>query len=85
MESMKNLLLSMLLAKMDILNKEDLEKERYSKQELISGHEGQILTDIAANKLYLRHIPESYDSGRHKDAAKFIMLTSAFEWEFRRT
>ena len=66
-------------------NKEDLEKGRYIKQELISGHEGQILTDIAANKLYLRHIPESYDSGRHKDAAKFIMLTSAFEWEFRRT
>ncbi len=63
---------------------EDIKKGRYIKQELIAGHEGQILTDIAANKLYLRHIPESYDSGRHKDAAKFIMLTSAFEWEFRR-
>lgn len=64
---------------------EDIKKGRYIKQEFIAGHEGQILTDIAANKLYLGHIPESYDSGRHKDAAKFIMLTSAFEWEFRRT
>jgi len=63
---------------------EDIKKGRYIKQELIAGHEGQILTDIAANKLYLRHIPESFNSGRHKDAAKFIMLTSAFEWEFRR-
>lgn len=65
-------------------NIEDIKKGRYIKQELIAGHEGQILTDIAANKLYLRHIPESYSSGRHKDSAKFIMLTSAFEWEFRR-
>jgi len=63
---------------------EDIKKGRYIKQKFIAGHEGQILTDIAANKLYLRHIPESYDAGRHKDAAKFIMLISAFEWEFRR-
>ena len=42
------------------------------------------MEDIASNKLYLRHIPKSYDSGQHIDAAKFIMLTSAFEWEFRR-
>lgn len=66
-------------------NVEDIKKGRYIKQEFIAGYEGRILTDIAANKLYLRHIPESYISGCHKDAAKFIMLTSAFEWEFRRT
>lgn len=64
---------------------EDIQKGRYISQQLIAGHEGQILEDIASNKLYLRHIPESYDSGRHKDVAKFIMLTSAFEWEFGRT
>lgn len=57
---------------------------RYIKQELIAGHEGQILTDIASGELYLRHIPESYESGRHKDAAKFVMITAAFEWEFHR-
>lgn len=63
---------------------ENIKKGRYIKQELIAGHEGQILTDIASNKLYLRHIPESHQSGLHMDAADFIMLTSAFEWEFRR-
>lgn len=66
-------------------NIESIKKGRYIKQELIAGCEGKILTDIAANELYLRHIPESYDSGLHKNAASFIMLTSAFEWEFRRT
>lgn len=66
------------------LNTEDIQKGRYISQQLIAGHEGQILEDIASNKLYLRHIPKSYDSGQHIDAAKFIMLTSAFEWEFRR-
>lgn len=62
----------------------DIKSGRYIKQGLIAGHEGQILTDIASGELYLRHIPESYDSGRHKDAAKFVMITAAFEWEFRR-
>lgn len=63
---------------------ENLKKGRYIKQELIAGHEGQILTDIASGELYLRHIPESYSSGRRKDAAKFVMITAAFEWEFHR-
>ena len=63
---------------------EDIEERRYIKQEIIAGHEGQILTDIASGELYLRHIPESYDWGRHKNAAKFIMITAAFEWEFHR-
>lgn len=63
---------------------EDIKSGRYIKQGLIAGHEGQILTDIAFGELYLRHIPESYDLGRHKDAAKFVMITAAFEWEFRR-
>ena len=62
----------------------DIKSGRYIKQGLIAGHEGQILTDIASGELYLRHIPESYDSGRHKDAAKFVMITAAFEWEFHR-
>lgn len=64
---------------------EVIQKGRYIKQGLIAGHEGQILMDIAEKKLYLRHIPESFNSGQRKDEAKFIMLTSAFEWEFRRT
>lgn len=63
---------------------EDIKAERYIKQAIIAGHEGEILADIASGELYLRHIPESYISGRSKDAAKFVMITAAFEWEFRR-
>ena len=63
---------------------EALKKEMCIKQQHITGHEGEILSDIAARKLYVRHLPESYRSGRHIDAARFIMIIAAFEWEFRR-
>lgn len=63
---------------------EPLKGGRYIKQIHIAGKEGQILSDIADNKLYLRHLPESYFSGRHFDAARFIMIVTAFEWEFKR-
>lgn len=63
---------------------ETLKKGRYIKQVHISGHEGEILSDIADDGLYLRHLPETYQSGRHIDAARFVMITAAFEWEFRR-
>ena len=61
-----------------------LKKGCYIKQVHISGHEGEILTDIADDNLYLRHLPETYQSGQHINAARFVMITSAFEWEFRR-
>lgn len=63
---------------------ETIKSGRYIKQRLIAGHEGRILSDIAAGELYLRHLPESYRSGRNIDAARFVMITAAFEWEFRR-
>lgn len=61
-----------------------LKRGCYIKQAYISGFEGKILTDIAANLLYLRHLPDTYEAGRHIDAARFVMITAAFEWEFRR-
>jgi hypothetical protein len=61
-----------------------LKEGRYIKQVHIAGHEGEILSDIASNSIYLRHLPETYRSGRHFDAARFVMITAAFEWEFRR-
>lgn len=61
-----------------------LKKGRYIKQVHISGHEGEILTDIAEDNLYLRHLPETYQSGRHINAARYVMITAAFEWEFHR-
>lgn len=29
-------------------------------------------------------MPDTYKFGRHIDAARFIMITAAFEWEFHR-
>lgn len=64
---------------------EVLESGRYIKQVYLAGAEGKILTDIANGMLYLRHIPQSYRSGRSIDASRFVMITAAFEWEFHRS
>lgn len=61
-----------------------LKDRRYIKQEYISGHEGKILSDISSGLLYTRNIPHTYRQGRTIDAARFVMITAAFEWEFRR-
>ena len=61
-----------------------LKKGRIIKQVRIAGHEGEILSDIAEDNLYLRHLPDTYKSGKHINAARFVMITAAFEWEFRR-
>lgn len=63
---------------------EILEKRRYIKQEYINGSEGKILNDIAEDKIYLRHLPETYRIGRSIDAARFVMITAAFEWTFKK-
>jgi predicted nucleic-acid-binding Zn-ribbon protein len=64
--------------------KDVLKQGRYIKQIHFAGKEGEIFSDIASGSIYLRHIPESYQSGRHIDAARFVMITAAFEWEFSR-
>lgn len=61
-----------------------LKDRRFIKQEYISGYEGKILSDIALGLLYTRNIPQTYRQGRTIDAARFVMITAAFEWEFRR-
>ena len=61
-----------------------LKSGRYIKQMLLVGAEGKILSDIASSSLYLRHLPQTYRSGRTIDAARFVMITAAFEWEYRR-
>ena len=62
-----------------------LKSGRYIKLATLAGSEGKILTDIANGTLYLRHLPQSYCSGRSIDASRFIMITAAFEWEFQRS
>lgn len=66
------------------IDHEALKKKCFIKHPLIERGEAQILQDISENKLYLRHLPESYDAGHHIDASRFIMITAAFEWEFNR-
>lgn len=61
-----------------------IKAERYIRQKDIAGLEGKILGDIAEDRLYLRHIPDSYKVALHINAARFVMITAAFEWEFRR-
>lgn len=63
---------------------ERLKKGRYIKQAYIAGSEGRILSDISAKLLYERHLPDSYIAGRRINEARFVMITAAFEWEFRR-
>ena len=64
---------------------EELEKGHYIKQQYISGLEGKILDGIAEDRIYLRHLPQTYCAGRSIDAARFVMITAAFEWEFKKT
>lgn len=63
---------------------ETLQKGRYIKLSYLSGAEGRILSDIASRLLYTRHIPDTYVSGCSINAARFVMITAAFEWEFKR-
>ncbi|SHK29969.1 hypothetical protein SAMN02745248_02250 [Hathewaya proteolytica DSM 3090] len=77
-------------AKMQILDdysqceENTIKDGRYIRQCYIDGFEGKILSDIASNTIYMRHLPETYEASRHSDAANFVMITAAFEWEFRR-
>ncbi len=61
-----------------------IEKERLIKYEYLQGHLEKILNDIVDENIYLEHIPESYELGRHINAGRFVMITAAFEWEFKR-
>lgn len=67
-----------------VSEKVGLEKKSFIKQKYITNGESRILQDIADNTIYLRHLPESYEARHHIDAARFIMITAAFEWEFNR-
>lgn len=77
-------------AKMQILDsnqqceEKTIKDGRYISQHYIAGLEGKILSDIASDTIYMRHLPDTYEAGRHIDATRFVMITAAFEWEFRR-
>ncbi len=58
-------------------------KNRVIPYQYFAGFEGKLIQEIADNKLYVRHLPFSYRLGRTINASTFVMITAAFEWEFR--
>lgn len=68
----------------NVVEKDAIKKRRMIKQQYLCGKDGEILKDIASGELYMRHIASSYEDSLHLNEAKVIMLTAAFEWEFKR-
>ncbi len=68
----------------ETVEEEAIRQRRFISQSYIEGHEGDILQDITKETLYLRHLPETYRSGNYIDASRFVMITAAFEREFKR-
>ena len=59
-------------------------EHRNIRYQYIEGYEGRILQEITNSTVYLRHLPISYRLGQTINAATFVMITAAFEWEFRK-
>ena len=62
----------------------EINKIRAIEYQHIEGHEHALLQVISDGSLYLRHLPETTRVGRTITAATFVMITAAFEWEFRK-
>lgn len=60
----------------------DIIKKRFIPYKDICGFEHILMQEIANKTLYLRHIPDSYRLNSRIDAATFVMITAAFEWEY---
>lgn len=67
-----------------IMEEKPLKDRRLIQLEYLEGNEGRILEDIASKKIYMRHLPDSYNSGSSINEARFVMITAAFEWEFKK-
>ncbi|WP_289116844.1 HEPN domain-containing protein [uncultured Dubosiella sp.] len=61
-----------------------LEKNRCISIKEFEGHEGEILQEIADGNLYNIHISESYQDSHLITEGKFVLITSAFEWTYKR-
>ena len=66
------------------IDEQSIKDGRCIKHYYIAEAETAILTAIAENTLYMRHLPESREAGQHINAARFVMITAAFEWEFKK-
>lgn len=68
----------------EYIEKERIIKKNYITYETFNNNIGKLLQDLADNKIYLRHIPLSNSDGSIITEARFILITAAFEWEFKR-
>ena len=64
------------------LDNYDVIKKRFIPYKDICGFEHILMQEIANKTLYLRHLPDSYRLNSRIDAASFVMITAAFEWEY---
>lgn len=58
------------------------EGDRVILQSYMGGQEGKLFQALVDNNIYTRHIPKNYADFRVFNAARIIMITAAFEWEF---
>ena len=56
--------------------------DRVILQSYMGGQEGKLFQALVDNNIYTRHIPKNYADFRVFNAARIIMITAAFEWEF---
>ena len=68
----------------DLLEERPLKDKRIIQLNYLEGNEGRILEDLANGTIYTRHLPDSFASGISINEARFVMITAAFEWEFKR-
>ena len=60
------------------IDEQSIKDGRCIKHYYIAEAETSILTAIAENTLYMRHLPESREAGQHINAARFVMLSPVF-------
>lgn len=67
----------------NIIEEYPIQKERLIKYKYIKGNIGNILNAMSKSKIYLKHIPDTYENGMCINAARFILITAGVEWEFK--
>lgn len=70
--------------KEEIYEQRPLDKNVCILYDDIKGSIANLLNDIISDRIYLKHIPESYFRRFNINAGDFVIITAGFEWEFRR-
>lgn len=60
-------------------------KQQIIDYPLIKDHLSSLLMNLANEKVYMSHLPETMKAARLITPARYIMVTAGFEWEFSRS